>query len=169
MMRNRSIWRLVYTKPRQEVEAQLQLERQGYTTYLPMLCRQERRRGKLQDIMTPLFPRYLFVQLTTGIDDWGPIRSTRGVSNIVKFGIETACIPSSLIDEIRSREGVDGCYHPIKQTFEQGDKVRISEGPFTGYDAIFQARNSEDRVYILLDIVGRETRIQISTESLERL
>jgi transcriptional antiterminator RfaH len=167
-MNNPSVWSLIYTKPRQELEAQKQLERQGYTTYLPMLCRRERHGSRLQDTLTPLFPRYLFIRLTAGIDDWGPIRSTRGVSNMVRFGIEAARVPDNLIEEIRTHAGEDGYHHEEALEFKQGDRVHIADGPFSGCAAIFQASRSEERVLILLDVVGQATRVEVQAESLEK-
>ncbi len=164
-MNNQSVWRLVYTKPRQEIEAQRQLERQGYTTYLPILCQHS---GRRHEIHSPLFPRYLFIHLTAGVDDWGPIRSTRGVSGLVQFGTETASVPDELIAEIRGRAAEDGFHHEEKMEFKRGDSVRISEGPFSGYEALFQASRGEDRVLVLLDVIGQTTKVEVPAESITR-
>jgi transcriptional antiterminator RfaH len=165
-MASPSVWRLIYTKPRQEMEAQRQLERQGYTTYLPILCRHTRRHGKRIEVQSPLFPRYLFIHLTPGIDDWGPVRSTRGVSRLVKFGTEAVSVPDELIAEIKSRAEEDGYHYEDRMEFVRGDSVRISEGPFSGYEAIFQASRGEDRVLVLLDVIGQTTKVEVSTDSI---
>ena len=161
-----SVWRLIYTKPRQEMEAQRQLERQGYTTYLPILCRHERRDGKQQEVQIPLFPRYLFIHLTAGIDDWGPIRSTRGVSKLVKFGAEAISVPDELIAELRARAADDGYHHEEQLKLKHGECVQISDGPFSGYEAIFQASRGEDRVLVLLDVIGRTTKVEVASSSI---
>ncbi len=165
-MENPSVWRLIYTKPRQELEAQQQLERQGYTTYLPMLCRHQRHKGKQQEIQSPLFPRYLFIHLTTGIDDWGPIRSTRGVSGMVQFGSEAAAVPDDLIAEIQARAADDGYHYEDRMALARGDSVRISEGPFAGYEALFQSNRGDDRVLVLLDVIGQTTRVEVPSHSI---
>ena len=92
-------WFLIYSKPQQERVAVQNLERQGYETYLPMLRRSRRRQGKKFETVEPLFPRYLFVNLSEELDDWGPIRSTRGVSRMIRFGNEAARVPDEFVDE----------------------------------------------------------------------
>lgn len=144
------------------------LERQGYTVYLPLLQYARRKSGKRSLIHNPLFPRYLFVQLTTGIDDWGPIRSTRGVSGLVRFGQEPARVPNALIAEIKARAGSDGYHHEEAENFSPGEQVHITEGPFGGYDAIFQAKRSEDRVLVLLEMVGMAARVEVPAESIAK-
>jgi transcriptional antiterminator RfaH len=148
------------------MEAQRQLERQGYTTYLPILCQHKRRNGRRLETHSPLFPRYLFIHLTAGIDDWGPIRSTRGVSGLVQFGSEAASVPDELIAEIRVRAEEDGYHHEDRMEFKRGDSVRISDGPFSGYEALFQSSRGEDRALVLLDVIGQTTRVEVPSESI---
>ncbi len=167
-MASPSVWRLIYTKPRQEMEAQRQLEHQGYTTYLPILCRRELRNGKQQEVQAPLFPRYLFIHLTAGIDDWGPIRSTCGVSRLVKFGAEAVSVPDELIAAIQARAEEDGYHYEDRMEFQRGDSVRISDGPFSGYEAIFQANRGEERVLVLLDVIGQTTKVEVASHSIVR-
>ncbi len=163
-----SYWHLIYTKPRQELEAQQQLERQGYKTYLPILSINHGKSSNLQNRTAPLFPRYLFISLTEGVDDWSPIRSTYGVSKLVRFGIETARIPDSLVTAIQSRERDDGLHHEEKTEFRQGDKISIIDGPLSGYDAIFQTHCGEERVLILLDLIGKQSKTAISMQSIAK-
>ncbi|MCP3669568.1 MAG: transcription/translation regulatory transformer protein RfaH [Gammaproteobacteria bacterium] len=165
-MTEQSAWRLVYTKPRQEIEASKQLERQGYTIYLPMLRKRIRQCGEMVSSQVPLFPRYLFIHLTEGLDDWGPIRSTRGVSGLVRFGMKLAHVPDGFIADIREREMEDGFCCEATPRFKQGDKVRITDGPFSDYEAVFQAPHGENRVLILLDLIGKATRVEMAVESI---
>ncbi len=102
-------WYLIYTKPHKEQVARENLERQGYDTYLPMARIRRRRLGKGANRIEPLFPRYLFIKLDTQTDNWSPIRSTLGVSNLVKFGMHPSIVPEALIellDEGCDEEGI---------------------------------------------------------------
>lgn len=83
-------WYLAHSKPGQEEVAKTNLERQGYTVYLPLCNLFRRRMGRRLAVIGPLFPRYLFIQLESGVDDWRPIRSTKGVAALVRFGTELA-------------------------------------------------------------------------------
>ena len=80
-----SKWILVYTKVKQEQRAKRNLENQGFEIFLPMIAFAKQNQTK-SITLKPMFPRYLFVHLDQCHDNWGPIRSTIGVSHLVKFG-----------------------------------------------------------------------------------
>lgn len=159
-------WYLVYAKPQKEELARVNLERQGYPVYLPRMRTPRRRTGKRIIRVEPMFPRYLFIRLDTEHDNWAPIRSTLGVANLVRFGMYPSPVPDELIAAIRARDNESGIQDMPLNSFEQGQKVRIEEGPFMGYEGIFLARSSEERVLILLDIVGKAAKAQINVEHL---
>ena len=160
-------WYLIYSKPQQERLALENLERQGYPSYLPLIRNRRRRKGRYVSIIEPMFPRYLFVHLSDETDNWGPIRSTIGVVNLVRFGMQAARVPDSLIEmmEQRDEEGVQTLAPPV---LEPGDQVRIVEGVMAGYEAIFQARTGKERVVLLLQLAqDRTARMQVSAHDIE--
>jgi transcriptional antiterminator RfaH len=160
-------WYLVYCKPRGEDLAKANLERQGFETYLPRV-RQPRRRGGRRIIrIEPLFPRYLFIHLDTETDNWAPIRSTLGVTSLVRFGMEPAVVPDDLIGFIQARDDATGVQDLPVEEPQRGDRVRITEGPMMGYEGIFVAKTSSERVLVLLDIVGHKSRVNVEAAKLE--
>lgn len=162
-------WYLVYTKPRQEEVALANLVRQGYGAYLPRARQARRRQGRRLEVVGPLFPRYLFIHLDAQTDNWGPIRSTVGVASLVRFGQEPARVPDALIGFLRGREGIEGLHEwAAPQGPAAGDRVRMVDGAFHGYEGILLARTSRERVLVLLDILGKKIRAQVSAGQLER-
>ena len=160
-------WYLVFSKPRQERLALENLARQGYEAYLPLMRHRRRRGRRWVPTVEPMFPRYLFIHLDTLHDNWAPIRSTIGVSTLVRFGQEPARVPDALIACFREREDENGIQRIPPPDFRPGDRVRIVDGPFAGYEAIFRARTGKERVEILLRIAGSATRIQLAPGALE--
>lgn len=161
-------WYLVYTKPREEEVAKTNLERQDYTIYLPLAYQYRRRHHRREQVVAPLFPRYLFIELTQYLDNWAPIRSTLGVSTLVRFGMEPAVVPGDLVEALKARVGPEGVIDLTATVgFKPGSRVRIAEGGMTGYEGIFLATSSHDRVIILLDIVGKQVRVQVDAAHLE--
>lgn len=159
-------WYLVYTKPHQEAVAQQQLEQQGYATYLPMITNAKRRNGRRRYVNEPFFPRYLFIHLDQTTDNWAPIRSTIGVSTLVRFGQTPTQVDDDLIEMIRSRETPDGL-HQLEDEIRGGDNVRVLEGPMMGFEGVFVARTGEQRVMLLLELMGKTTRVQIDMDAIE--
>ena len=159
-------WYLVYSKPRREELARVNLERQGYATYLPMMRTPRRKLGRRIIRVEPMFPRYLFIRLDTETDNWAPIRSTLGVANLVRFGMLPSPVPDDLVTALRTRDNASGVQDVPLHSFTEGQRVRIEEGPFMGYEGIFLAPTGEERVLILLDIVGKAARAQVNVEHL---
>ena len=159
-------WYLVYTKPRLEQTAEENLVRQGYVTYLPKVYNLQRRNGKYTKTLEALFPRYLFIHLDTETDNWVPIRSTIGVSQMVRFGGISAIVPDELIVNLQSNEDEKGLQQTKSVELKTGDQVKILEGPFAGLHGIYQQQKSAERVAVLLDIVGRNTELTLSIHDL---
>jgi len=160
-------WYLVYTKPRQERIARTNLNRQGYETYLPLMRKSARRGGRRVSHVAPLFPRYLFIHLDQGTDNWGPIRSTLGVVSLVRFGREPAHAPDRLLDYLRTREDAQGIQVLPPEDIRPGAKVRIADGAFAGYEGVYLARNSRERVVVLLHLCGKPARTLLDPDHLE--
>ncbi len=159
-------WYLIYSKPRQEDTAKQNLERQGYSTYLPLLRTPRRRMERRIIRIEPMFPRYLFIQLDTETDNWAPIRSTLGVSTLVRFGMTPSPVPDDLIETLRERDDSAGVQDIPMHEFKSGQKIRIEEGPFMGYEGIFLAKSSQERVLVLLEIVGKSAKARVDITAL---
>jgi len=155
-------WYLIYTKAKGEELAHDNLLRQGFNAYLPKIKREKRLRGKYRPIIEALFPRYLFILLDTKNDNWMPIRSTIGVSNMVRFGGLPAQVPHELVSELKNLDGIEGIRKPQEVEYKAGQEVEFVSGSLNGYRAIFDKYVSGERISVLLDIVGKHTRMLTS-------
>ena len=158
-------WYVVQTKPRKESVAVENLERQGYKVYCPQIMQAKHRQQRWKKVTAPLFPRYLFVQLDIGVDDFAPIRSTIGVLGLVRFGNNPAVMPQHLIGAIQQQEQRIFTQAKIQPNWKPGDRVEILTGPFAGLNGIFEKADNEERVIILLEMLGRNNRIVVNTDS----
>jgi len=156
-------WYLIHTKPRREGIAETNLLRQGYEVYYPRLVRPTRVRGRWVIRVVSLFPRYLFLRLAVGSQALGPVRSTLGVGNVVCFGRDYAVVPDQVVADLRMRANPETGLHDLSgQTlFEAGSNVRIVAGPLEGLEGVFQRESGDERVVLLLELLGRETLVQL--------
>jgi transcriptional antiterminator RfaH len=156
-------WYLVYTKPRQEKIALEELENQDYIVYLPLIDVEKIVRGTRTLAREPLFARYLFIRLDTlGTKSWAPIRSTKGVANLVRFGTNPARVADDLVNAIKA--GLQGA--PVVLQHQPGELVMITSGPFRGIEAVFQTYDGDQRAVILLSLMGKNVR---ATQDLAQL
>lgn len=162
-------WYLVHTKPRQEKCALENLERQGFQCYLPSFSAEKIRRGAVLVADEPLFPRYLFIQLGQGESarSWSPIRSTKGVSRLVSFGAEPAKVSDGLIEALQVQEAAaQGGPEPL---FKPGERVRLTEAPFTDVEGIYQMADGERRAMVLIELLSKQVRVQVVPASLRKV
>ena len=149
-------WYLIKTKPRQEKIAKQNLENQDYQTFCPM--------AKINNRLVVLFPGYLFVQLNEKTQNFSPINSTKGVSHFVKFGLHFAKVPTSVIKFIKTNQHITTEKLINLNKFKLGDKVQISDGTFKNYMAIFKCYKSDERVILLMNLLGNEQSLNFKKE-----
>lgn len=156
-------WFLVLTKPSGENIAKSNLERQGYRVYHARLSHPVLHRGRWMDRIVSLFPRYLFVQFNARSQSLAPVRSTLGVASIVRFGLETAVVPDAIVAALIDRADPTTGLHRLNcpRAFEPGSAVRIVGGVFEGLQGIFERDIPNDRVVILLGLLGQQTAVHV--------
>jgi len=144
-------WFCAMTKPHQEARAAVELIKQDFRAYLPVLHSK------------PMFPRYLFVEFDRDVDNWGLIRSTRGCCDLLKTGFLPAIVPQHAMDAIMA-------YKPepeiISPRFTDGQPVRITHGPFAGHEGLFQ-QEAKGRVSVLLKLLGGKRKVLIPVNDIE--
>lgn len=157
-------WHLIYTKLKMEGKALDNLKNQGYECYLPLMKIQKRIRNQLMVSKVPLFPRYMFVNLNQDFfaKSWGPIRSTKGVSGLVKFGSDPAIIDEEVIKLLRFKE--EQYASNIEPLFKVGETLRILSGPFKNLESIYQGMSGEERVIVLLEFMKKNTLITLDLD-----
>ncbi len=143
-------WYLVRTKPGKERWVRDQLAAALPEVFLPLLEARTRRWGKLAWAITPLFPCYLFARLDPS-RHYFEVKYLPGVQGLVGAGAEPLAVPPAVIEEIR-RRGVNGVVKIEERALDSGAHVRVVEGPFRGFEAIFDRYLSgAERVAILLN------------------
>lgn len=157
-------WYVIHTRPRQEERALENLTRQGYKAWMPWLEVEKIREGRITKVIEPMFSRYLFIQLDQVTTNWGPIRSTLGVSKLVTFGNQAASISNEFV-EILQRTPLQDSKHILKQ----GDEVEIMQGPLKGVKGIFDQQDGELRAMILIELINQSHKVQVSMQELRPL
>lgn len=152
MERSDSNWYLVYTKPRNEDAVSYKLNNAGFQILNPKIRERKFYRRKLTELISPLFPSYVFVKFDR-LRDYHLIRYTRGIKNVLGNDQGPSAVPDNIIDSIASR--LDKGIVTIRQNFEPGDRVLIKGGPFEGFEAIFEKEmQGLERVSILLKAIN---------------
>ena len=161
-------WYAIQTKASKEKEVAKRLSDLQVELFLPWLRTRRRVGTKFQWVLVPLFPCYLFCRLDLMVSGKA-VRYSPGVRDFLKFGNAIAEIGEPIIRELRERcpEGV-ARVEPV--SVRPGQVVKINEGPFAGLEAIFERHMKwSERVAVLLEILGRQTRLVLPSETIGKI
>ena len=158
-------WYALRSKPRKEDVVWRQVVSQGIEVFYPRLrVKPKNPRAKR---LKPYFPGYLFVNVDmddVGLSEFQWMPHTNG---IVSFGGEPAVVPENLIREIRTRiEKINAAGGEELAGLQPGDEVSINDGPFQGYQAIFDSTLPGNvRVRVLLELLGNQRRVPLELDA----
>ncbi len=159
---NNDCWYAVCCKPRQEAVAEVNLLRQGFHVYLPRIKITRRRRGQWLDGIEVLFPRYAFIRIDPLQRSTAPVRSTRGVVGLVRFGGQPAVVPDAVMDALMRREdAASGLHQDNRPLIRAGEAIKLVDGPLTGMEGVFTQWDGEKRVIVLLELLGKANRVSM--------
>ena len=164
-------WYLVQCKPNAAQIAVRNLENQNFCTFLPI---QEitKRKGKIfQRQIHPLFPGYLFVQLHPDQGPWRQVNSTRGVSRLVRLGAEPSVVANEIVQALMARCDEQSVLRQITETqssqLHAGYQAQVMQGPFSGFVATVTDFEPNNRINILIEIMGQTTKVAINAGALK--
>ena len=160
-------WYLISTKPNQEKIAKLNLENQSLEAFLPILVTVDPRKRTVINSKV-IFPGYIFSRFDVETENYSFIRSTRGVSRIIRFGNRLAEVSDDFILKLKSRSDYDQSFvkeMKIKQ-YVYGDTVLVTGGLLKGRKGIF-IKKSKDRAKILIDILQKKIAVELFFRDLE--
>ncbi len=148
-------WYAIQSKPNKEEALYGQLIAQNIEVYYPRI-RVHPVNPRARKIKA-YFPGYMFVHADlekVGLStlQWMPF--ARGM---VSFDQEPAIVPDGLIVAINQRvEQVNATGGEVYDGLHKGDTVYIHDGPFAGYEAIFDVRLSgNERVRVLIRLLSQ--------------
>jgi transcriptional antiterminator RfaH len=162
-------WHLIKTKTHAEELAQNSLRQHQITAYLPRLLTGKAKSAELKAV--PLFPGYLFFQLAPSSRYWSYVRWAPGVSYVLSDDYGPITLPENLIQEIAFREEQKRNITLLhsKRPFEPGERLEVVSGPFTGLEAVFERPlSANNRVQVLVQILGRLTRVSLESGAVKR-
>ena len=96
---------------------------------------------------------------------WRQINSTIGVSKLISFGDQPSQIPLDLISGLMARCSSGGKLLSSNQ-LNKGDAVKLLTGPFENYIAKVETIDADQRVWVLMELMGRVTRISVDPNQL---
>ena len=158
-------WFILQFKSNSHHLAAKNLNRQGFETFLPLHDTTSRRTSRFINTSKPLFPGYMFIRFDKAESEWHKINNTYGVSRLITFNSILKSIPTTFVDSLMMRYDLSGKLLPIKK-LEKDDHVKVLKGPFANFIASIEKYEADQRIWILMDLMGRKTIIQTPSDNL---
>ena len=154
-------WYVVASLPRREAGAQMQLQAQGFRTFLPRYAKTVRHARKLMTVSAPFFPGYLFVALDLGRDRWRSVNGTFGVAGLIMAKGFPSPVQSGVVESLAACCGADG-HLALADRLAVGQGVRVLSGPFADMVGKLARLDGGGRVQVLLQLMGGEVAVSVS-------
>ena len=152
-------WFILQFKPNSHHQAVKNLKQQGFETFLPLNASTSRKASRFVTSTKPLFPGYMFISFDKTELKWQKINNTYGVSRLITFNSILKSIPTTFVEDLKRRYDLSGKLIPIKK-LNKGDQVKLLNGPFTNFIATVEKYETDQRIWILMDIMNRQTQVQ---------
>ena len=159
-------WFILQFKSNSHHLAAKNLTRQGFETFLPLHETTSRRLSRFINTSKPLFPGYMFIRFDRAESEWHKINNTYGVSHLITFNSILKSIPTIFVDHLMKRYDLSGKLLPI-QKLKKGDQVTVLTGPFANFIATVEKYEADQRIWILIDLMGRMTKIQTPSDKIK--
>jgi transcriptional antiterminator NusG len=175
-------WYVVHTqsgyekKVKQNLEARIgsmNMEERIYEVVIPMEDVVEFKNGKKVVVQKKVFPGYLLVRCELDDDSWYVIRNTPGVTGFVGQGAKPSPLPRRDVETFLQvkAEGEDTPKRSKPRLeYEMGETVRVKEGPFAEFNGeIIEINEDQLKVKVLLNLLGRETPVELEFSQVAKL
>lgn len=159
-------WYAAQLKPNGLALAERNLLRQGFACFAPYITESRPGRGRRRK---PLFPGYIFIGVRELIPHWAQIHATRGVTRLIAGNpYAPTAVPDNFISALRARCSSEGALIRGPDGLRVGMQVRVQRGPFTDIVARIEELSADDRVTLLLDMMGQATRVRVPRADVDR-
>jgi transcriptional antiterminator NusG len=148
------------------VEA-LDLSDRVYEIVVPTQDEVEIRNSQRHTVQRKVFPGYVLVRMDMDDDTWYALRNTPGVTGFVNVNNKPVPLEDAEVQNIL--KGMTAEAPKVKISFQLGDTVRITDGPFADFRGeVDEVSQEKGKIKVLVSFFGRETPVELDFLQAER-
>ena len=134
--------------------------------------------GKKKTVTRKILPGYILIEMDLPENGWkatcSGIRKITGVTGFVGSNLSNKPqpIPSEEVRRILQRSGEIKGERQVrmKQSYSQGEQVKIIEGPFESFSGVIEEVNAEkNKLKVMVGIFGRSTTVEVEMTQVEKI
>ncbi|MCD6148849.1 transcription termination/antitermination protein NusG [bacterium] len=124
--------------------------------------------GKRRIVEEKSYPGYVLVEMIVTDDSWYVVRNTPNVTGFVGAGITPIPVSKEEIDNLKKRMAVEEPEYKIE--VRVGEPVKITDGPFKGFDGkVAEIDNERGKIKVLVNMFGRDTPVELDSLQIKKL
>jgi transcriptional antiterminator NusG len=154
----------------------MNMEDKIYEIVIPMEEVDEFKNGKKQTVMKKVFPGYLLVRCEMDDETWYCVRNTPGITGFVGQAVKGQKPTPLSRGEVKTflspktTAQADAPRRKAKLDYEEGESVRVKEGPFADFTGEIAEINADHlKLKVLVNIFGRETLVEMDFSQVAKL
>jgi transcription termination/antitermination protein NusG len=118
--------------------------------------------GEKKTSKRKFFPGYILVRMEMNENTWHIVKDTPKVTGFIGGKDKPTPIPDKDVEVLKSRIDEGTLKPKPKFKFEEGDHVRIIDGPFTNFDGIIdEVKPEKGKLRVIVSIFGRSTPVEL--------
>jgi transcription termination/antitermination protein NusG len=154
----------------------MNMEDKIYEIVIPMEEVDEFKNGKKQTVLKKVFPGYLLVRCQMDDESWYCVRNTPGITGFVGQAVKGQKPTPLSRREVKTflspktNAQADAPRRKAKLDYEEGESVRVKEGPFADFTGEIAEINADHlKLKVLVNIFGRETLVEMDFSQVAKL
>ena len=152
---------------RQRIET-MDMEDKIFNVVVPKEKKIKIKDGQRKEVEEKIYPGYVLVEMIVTDESWYVVRNTPNVSGFVGSGTTPIPMSDQEIKTLQSRMSKDSPEHEID--FEEGDSVKITDGPFKDYDGkVSEVDHERGKIKVLVNMFGRDTSVELDSLQVEKI
>jgi transcription antitermination factor NusG len=159
-------WFVLYTKPKHELKAAIQIENLGVEYYLPTLTIVKRWSDRKKKVDEPIFKGYIFIHANE--KERLSSMAFKEIVRCISFLGKPAVVPDWEIQNLKAflEHSADFIVTDLIST---GTKVRIVDGLFKDVTGIVSSINGENYLSVSVDMLHRSVSVKLPKESIIKI
>ena len=152
---------------KQRVES-LGMEDKIFDVIVPKEKKIKIKNGKRKTVEEKMYPGYVLVNMVVTDDSWYVVRNTPNVTGFVGVGTTPVPVSAKEIEALKKRMGVETPQYKIGVKI--GDLVKITDGPFKGFDGkVSEIDQERGKIKVLVNMFGRDTPVELDSLQIKKL
>jgi transcriptional antiterminator NusG len=172
-------WYVVHTQTGSEDKAKLALDRKIASSGLQEFFSQivipteqisEVRSGKKKITQRKFFPGYLLIEMDMTESAWLLVKTSPGVTGFIGTANKPSPLTAEEVANILERTQEAQTKPSPKVSFEIGEPVRVTEGPFENFNGLIEeVHPDKQKIKVSVSIFGRSTPVELEYWQVEKV